>query len=76
MRKMAPTDHEDIVCCRDTCDITCLIEASNYMYATSTNGALRQWTLPFDPKKVKKQRLYTQTYLLYNIDTILETIYI
>lgn len=52
MRKMLPTDHEELICCRDTCDITNLIEASNYMYASSTNGALRQWTLPFDPRKV------------------------
>ena len=24
------------------------------MYAASSNGAMRQWTLPYDPKKVKE----------------------
>jgi len=41
------------VTCRDTCDMTCLLECDTYMYAASANGALRKWSLPFDPTKVE-----------------------
>ena len=33
--------------------MTCLLECDTYMYAASANGALRKWSLPFDPTKVE-----------------------
>jgi len=39
------------LCCRDTTDMLRILECDAYLYCASSNGALRKWSMPFDPRK-------------------------
>ena len=40
-------------CARDTTELTRILEIDAYLYTASSNGAVRQWSLPFNPEKVE-----------------------
>jgi len=39
-------------CCKDSCPISVCMEIDAFMYLASSNGAIRQWSLPFNVKNV------------------------
>jgi hypothetical protein len=46
-------DVPDAIVCRDTCDMGVVMECDQSLYCASANGAIRQWSLPHDPRKVQ-----------------------
>ena len=39
-------------CCKDTAPITAALEIGAFLYLGSANGALRQWSMPFNVKNI------------------------
>ena len=39
-------------CARDTSPVSCCVEIESYMYTGSANGAVREWSLPHNVKKI------------------------
>jgi len=45
--------HAAAECARDTTELTKILEIDAYLYTASSNGAVRQWSIPFNPKNVE-----------------------